>query len=222
VIEFNKTTRYEIVGVFADFHQSSLKAPIKAMAIFPTNYGYRNLHIALRPETAGGNEWKIALTGIEKAWKEVYPENDYTYHFFDESIAQMYGKEQNTSKLLTWATGLSIFISCLGLLGLVIFTTNLRTKEIGVRKVLGASVAQIVTLLSKELVALIALSFLVATPIAWYAMNKWMQDFADHTSLSWWIFMVSGAGMLLTALITLSFQTIKAAVANPVKSLRSE
>jgi len=222
VIEFNKTTHYEIVGVFADFHQSSLKAPIKAMAIYPDSYGYGALHIALKPETAGGNEWKTALAGVEKAWKEVYPADDYAYHFFDESIAKMYGKEQNISKLLTWATGLSIFISCLGLLGLAIFTTNLRTKEIGVRKVLGATVSQIVTLLSTELVMLIALSFLVATPLAWYAMNKWMQGFADHTSISWWIFMLSGAGMLLTALFTLSFQTIKAAIANPVKSLRSE
>jgi len=222
VIEFNKTRKYEIVGVFADFHQSSLKAPIKAMAIYPDSYGYGDLHIALKPETAGGNEWKTALAGVEKAWKEVYPADDYAYHFFDESIAKMYGKEQNISKLLTWATGLSIFISCLGLLGLAIFTTNLRTKEIGVRKVLGATVSQIVTLLSTELVMLIALSFVVATPLAWYAMNKWMQDFADHTPISWWIFVLSGAGMLLTALFTLSFQTIRAAIANPVKSLRSE
>lgn len=222
LIEFNKKTRYEIVGVFSDFHQSSLKAPIKAMAIFPTNYGYSKLHIALRPETAGGNDWKTALTGIEKSWKEVYPANDYAYTFFDQAIAKMYGKEQNTFKLLTWATGLSIFISCLGLLGLAMFTTNLRTKEIGIRKVLGATVAQIVTLLSRELVVLIALSFLFATPVAWYAMNKWMQEFADHTPLNWWIFVISGAGMLLTAFLTLSFQTIKAATANPVKSLRSE
>jgi putative ABC transport system permease protein len=221
-IEFGKTERREIVGIVADFHQATLHAPIKPMAIYPDSYGYGQLHIALKPETAGGNEWKTTLAGIEQAWKEVYPADDYAYHFFDESIAKMYDKEQHISSLLSWATGLSVFISCLGLLGLAIFTTNLRTKEIGVRKVLGATVTQIVTLLSTELMMLILLSFVVATPVAWYVMNKWMQDFADRTPISWWIFILSGAGMLLTALFTLSFQTIKAAIANPVKSLKTE
>jgi ABC-type antimicrobial peptide transport system permease subunit len=221
-IEFGKTVRYEIVGVVSDFHQASLHAPIKPMAIYPDSYGYGQTYISLKPETAGSSEWKNALAGIEQAWKQVYPADDYSYHFFDESIAKMYEKEQHTSKLLSWATGLSIFISCLGLLGLAIFSTNLRTKEIGIRKVLGATVTQIVTLLSTELMLLILLSFVIATPIAWYAMNKWMQDFADHTPISWWIFVLSGAGMLLTALFTLSFQTIKAAIANPVKSLKTE
>ena len=221
-LEFGKTQKMEIVGVVADFHQASLHAPIKPMAIYPQNYGYGYLHIALKPQTAGGNEWKTALAGVEKAWKEVYPADDYSYKFFDESIAKMYDKEQHTSQLLTWATGLSIFISCLGLLGLAMFTTTLRTKEIGIRKVLGATVTQIVTLLSTELVMLVLLAFVIVTPLAFWAMNKWIQNFADHTSLSWWVFILSGAGMLLTALITLSSQTIRAAIANPVKSLRSE
>jgi putative ABC transport system permease protein len=123
---------------------------------------------------------------------------------------------------LTWATGLSIFISCLGLLGLAIYTTGQRTKEIGVRKVLGCNVTQIVTLLSTELMWLIGLAFVLVTPLAYYAMHKWMENFADRTTISWWIFALSGAGMLLLALCTLSFQTVKAAVANPVRSLRSE
>ncbi|HVS91613.1 MAG TPA: FtsX-like permease family protein [Mucilaginibacter sp.] len=220
-VDFGKNHK-QIVGVVADFHQASLHAPIKAISIMPDSYRYGVLHIALKPETAGGNDWNTALAGIQQAWKDVFPGDDYAYHFFDESIAKMYDKEQNTSKLLTWATGLSIFISCLGLLGLAIFTTNLRTKEIGVRKVLGATVAQIVTLLSRELVLLVLLAFVIVTPLAVWAMNKWMQNFADHTSLSWWVFVLSGAGMLLTALITLSSQTIRAATANPVKSLRSE
>lgn len=221
-IEFGKTERRQIVGIVADFHQASLHAPIKPMSIYPDNDGYGQLYISLKPETVGGNEWKTTLTGIEQAWKQVYPADDYAYSFFDESIAKMYEKEQHTSKLLSWATGLSVLISCLGLLGLAIFSTNLRTKEIGIRKVLGATVTQIVALLSTEMVMLILLSFVIATPIAWYTMNKWMQDFADRTSISWWIFVLSGAGMLLTALFTLSFQTIKAAIANPVKSLKAE
>jgi ABC-type antimicrobial peptide transport system permease subunit len=185
---------------------------------------YQNgvFHIALKPQTAGGEEWKTAIAAMGKSWKSVYPEDDFEYHFFDENIAKFYESEQHTSTLLSWATGLSIFISCLGLLGLAIYTTNLRTKEIGVRKVLGASVTQIVTLLSTELVLLILLAFVIVTPISIWAMNKWMQSFADRTAISWWIFVVSGAGMLLAAVITSSFQTVKAAVMNPVKSLRSE
>ncbi|HEX3387360.1 MAG TPA: FtsX-like permease family protein, partial [Mucilaginibacter sp.] len=222
-ISFGKTQKRQIVGVVGDFHQASLHAPIKPMGIWPDDPKWLStIHIALKPQTANGNEWKTAIASIQKDWKELYPDNDFEYHFFDDSIAKMYEKEQHTSQLLTWATGLSIFISCLGLLGLAMFTTNLRTKEIGVRKVLGASVRQIVTLLSTELVILVLLAFVIVTPLAFWAMNKWMQNFADHTSLSWWVFVLSGAGMLLTALITLSSQTIRAAIANPVKSLRSE
>ncbi|MGZ3778721.1 MAG: ABC transporter permease, partial [Mucilaginibacter sp.] len=221
-VEFGKTQKRQIVGIFGDFHQASLHAAIKPLAIFPQNYNMDGLHIALKPETAGGNEWKVATTAMEKEWKQLFPDDDFEYHFFDESIAKMYSKEQQISKLLTWAMGLSIFISCLGLLGLAMFTTGARTKEIGVRKVLGATVTQIVTLLSTELVILVLLAFAIVTPLAIWGMNKWMQNFADHTSLSWWVFVLSGAGMLLTALITLSSQTIRAATANPVKSLRSE
>ncbi|MBD1364263.1 ABC transporter permease [Mucilaginibacter sp. ZT4R22] len=214
-----------IVGVTADFYQKSLHSPIKPLAILqPGNrkWNNRTFHIALKPQTAGGTEWKTAIAGFEKIWKEVYPDEDFEYTFYDENIAKFYTAEQHTSQLLTWATGLSIFISCLGLLGLAIYTTSQRTKEIGVRKVLGASVAQIVTLLSTELIWLIVLAFVVVTPIAYYAMQKWMENFADRTAISWWIFALSGGGMLTAALFTLSFQTVKAAVANPVRSLRSE
>jgi putative ABC transport system permease protein len=214
----------EIIGVVADFYQKSLHSPIKPLAINFYNNQYNNntFHIALKPQTVGGDEWKKAIAGMEKAWKAIYPDDDFEYQFFDEGIAKFYESEQHTSKLLTWATGLSIVISCLGLLGLAMYTTNQRTKEIGVRKVLGATVSQIVTLLSTELVILVLLAFLIVTPVAWWAMNKWMQNFADKTTVSWWIFALSGTGMLLTAFLTLSFQTIKAAIANPVKSLRSE
>jgi len=145
-----------------------------------------------------------------------------TIVFFDESVARLYTAEQQASTLLTWATGLSILISCLGLLGLVVYTTNQRTKEIGVRKVLGASVLQIVRILSSEMAFLILLAFAIATPIAWWAMNRWIQNFADHTSISWWIFVLSGAGMLVTALFISGFQTVRAALANPVSSLRTD
>jgi ABC-type antimicrobial peptide transport system permease subunit len=221
---FGRGQNVSIIGVVADYNQRSLHSPIYPSAIFWARgkWDMRTLHISLKPETAGGNEWKTAIASMAKAWKEVYPEDNFDYHFYDETIAKFYEEEQHTSTLLTWATGFSIFISCLGLLGLAIYTTNQRTKEIGVRKVLGATVSQIVTLLSTELVLLIVLAFVIVTPVAWWAMNTWMQSFADRTTISWWVFAVSGAGMLLAAVFTSSFQTIKAAIANPVKSLRSE
>jgi ABC-type antimicrobial peptide transport system permease subunit len=221
---FNGDTKMKIIGVISDFYQESLHAPIVPLAILTSTDRNFNgtFHIALKPQTSNGDEWKQAIASMESSWKELYPDDDFEYHFFDENIARLYESEQHTSTLLAWATGLSIFISCLGLLGLAMYTTNLRTKEIGVRKVLGASVSQIVKLLSTELVVLVILAFVLVTPIAWWTMNKWMQNFADKTTISWWIFALSGVGMLLAALFTLSFQTIKAAIANPVKSLRSE
>lgn len=222
VTDYDKN-KIQIVGVVADFYSKSLHSPIKPLAIYTeTKFQNGTLHIALRPQTPQGNEWIEAIAGMEQSWKEIYPNDVFEYHFFDESIAKFYESEQNTVTLLTWATGLSIFISCLGLLGFAIYTTNQRTKEIGVRKVLGATVAQIVTLLSKEFVLLIVLAFIVVAPVAWWVMYKWMQSFADRTAISWWIFVLSGTGMLLLALFASGFQTIKAALINPVKSLRSE
>lgn len=221
-ISFGKTEKRQIVGIVGDFHQASLHASVKPLAIFPQTYNFSTIHIALKPEIAGGNEWKQTIAAIQTDWKQVFPDDDFDYHFFDQNIAKMYESEQHTATLLAWATGLSILISCLGLLGLAIYTTNQRTKEIGVRKVLGASVAQIVTLLSAEMIWLILLAFAIVTPVAWWAMHKWMEGFADRTAISWWIFASGGAAMLLASLFTSCFQTIRAAIANPVKSLRSE
>jgi ABC-type antimicrobial peptide transport system permease subunit len=224
--KLNGSKSMRIVGVVADFYTHSLQSPISPLAILAAgdkdSYQNGNIHIALKPETAGGNDWQKTMAAMNKIWKEFYPDDDSNYKFYDKSIAQFYDQEKHTSTLLSWATGLSILISCLGLLGLAIYTTGQRTKEIGVRKVLGASVTQIVRLLSTELVLLILLAFVIVTPLAWWAMNKWMESYADKTTISWWIFAASGGGMLLTAFITSSFQTIKAAIVNPVKSLRSE
>jgi len=222
----NGSKPMRIVGVFSDFYSHSLQSPISSLLILAASkdnsWQNGHIHIALRPETTGGGEWQKTMKAMNKIWKEMYPDDDPNYQFYDKSIEQFYTQEKQTSTLLSWATGLSILISCLGLLGLAIYTTGQRTKEIGVRKVLGASVAQIVRLLSTELVLLILLAFLIVTPLAWWAMNKWMESYVDKTPVSWWIFAASGAGMLLTAFITSCFQTIKAAVVNPVKSLRSE
>jgi putative ABC transport system permease protein len=221
---FNGDSRMQIVGVVADFYQESLHSGIAPLAILTSNDREFNgtFHIALKPQTADGNEWKQAIASIEKFWKEVYPDEEFNYIFFDESLGRLYSDEQHISTLLRWAMGLSIVISCLGLLGLSVYTTNQRTKEIGVRKVLGASVIQVVSLLSSEMIWLILLAFAIVTPVAWWGMNKWIQGFADHTPISWWIFIVSGGGMLITALIISGFQTVRAATANPAQSLRTD
>ena len=205
-----------------DFYAHSLHEPIKPMALAANNKYSRSFHIALKPQNADGTAWKSTISKLEKAFKEVFPEDDFSYEFYDESIAKFYAGEQNISRLLKWATALAILISCLGLLGLVIYTTNQRTKEIGVRKVLGASVPQIVAILTKDFVKLVMVAFVIASPLAWWALQKWLQNFVYRTTISWWIFLVNGLFIVLMALITLSIQTIRAAVANPVKSLRTE
>jgi putative ABC transport system permease protein len=223
--KLNGSKPMRIVGVVGDFYERSLQSPINPLIILAAGDGNSyngTIHIALKPETAGSGDWQKTIADMGKIWKEMYPGDDFNYKFYDKSIEQFYGQEKQTSTLLGWATGLSVLISCLGLLGLAIYTTGQRTKEIGVRKVLGASVTQIVTLLSTELVVLIALAFVIVTPLAWLAMNKWMDGYADKTTISWWIFATSGVGMLLVAFIASGFQTIKAAVVNPVRSLRTE
>lgn len=211
-----------IIGIVKDFNQTSLHEPVKPIALTAAaNNGY-TFHIALQPQNAGDNTWKTAISKIEKIYKELYPEEDFSYKFVDESIAAFYKSEQNISQLLQWATGLCILISSLGLLGLVMYTTSLRTKEVGIRKVFGASVSQIITLISKDFIKLVLIAFLIATPIAWWAMNKWLENFAYRTNISWWIFLVSGLSIIIVSVITLSAQTIKVATSNPVKSLRTE
>jgi putative ABC transport system permease protein len=212
----------QIVGVMADFHQQSLRTPVKPLVFFAAKTGISNFHIALKAQDAKGELWSATINKIKADYKQLYPEDEFRYEFFDESIAQFYTSEQHIASLLKWATGLAIFISCMGLLGLVIYTTGLRKKEIGVRKVLGASVANIVSILSTDFIRLVVIAFVVAIPTVWWAMSKWLENFAYKTSISWWVFALSGAAMILMALVTLSIQTIKAARANPVNSLRTE
>ena len=210
-----------IAGVLADFHQKSLHEPIKPLAIGSWENTERTINIALHPLHSGTGR-KTVLSQVEKAWKEIYPADDFDYRFFEEDIAKFYTAEQNMSDLLKWATGLAIFISCLGLLGLVMYTTTLRTKEIGVRKVLGASITQIVTLISKDFILLVMIAFLIAAPIGYFGMHKWLQNFAYSTGISWWVFCGSGVLMTFFALVTVGIRTIQAARVNPVKSLKTE
>jgi putative ABC transport system permease protein len=163
-----------------------------------------------------------AVAGIEKAFKEVYPKELFDSHFLDQTVAEQYAEEKRTQTLFELFTGLSIAINVLGLIGLLSFMIEAKTREVGIRKVLGATVGDISLLLSKDFLRLIAIAFLVAAPVAGFLMRRWLNDFAYRTALSWWIF---AAGLVMTLLVTamaIGYQTVKAAVVNPVKSLRSE
>ncbi len=208
-----------IVGVMADFHLASVRTVIHPVLYrYDSKNGYV-MHVALRhnPDT-----WKSAIAKMQAAWSQVYPDETFDYSFFDKDIAGFYENEQRLSWLMSWAAGVAILISCLGLLGLVIFTANQRTKEIGIRKVLGASVAQIIALLSKDFILLVVLAFVIAVPITWYMARQYLNDFAYATPLNWWLFAIGGVSMLVLALLVLSLRAGKAALSNPVNCLRSE
>lgn len=219
-IEKDKTL--PVVGVIADFHAKSTREVIKPLVFANASDQSYTLHLALASLGDDNDKWKRALAKAGKAFSELYPEDDFKPTFYDQSIERFYTTEKNMSRLLTWAAGLCIFISCLGLLGLVIYITNTRTKEIGVRKVLGASLLQIVSLISRDFLSLVLIAFVIVLPVSWWAMQEWLADFSYRTALSWWIFAITGAGMLLIALLTLAFRTLKTAMENPIKSLRTE
>lgn len=211
--------KYPIVGVVADFHEQSFHSKID-----PTFIGNlpqaRNLGVKLQGKSA--EELKGTLARIEEQWKAVHPDKKFAYDFLDERIANLYEKEQKTSRLVNTATAVAILISCMGLFGLATFTAEQRTKEISIRKVLGASVAGIVALLSRDFLKLVVIALLLAAPIAWWAMNEWLKDFAYKADIEWWVFALAGLLAIAIALITISFQSIRAALTDPVKSLRSE
>ena len=207
----------KITGVLKDFNFRSLHEPIQPIIIeLNTDGGY---YMLLRIEAG---KTKATLAGIEKLCKELNPAFPFTYSFSDEEYQKLYENEQVVGKLSNAFAGLAIFISCLGLLGLIMFTAEQRTKEIGVRRVLGASVQNILQLLSADLLLLVFIAMLIATPIAWWAMHNWLNDYTYKVDISWWTFAVAAGIVVLITLITISFQSIKAAIANPVKSLRTE
>ena len=162
------------------------------------------------------------LTYIQQIWQDAFPDEVFEYQFLDEHLAHLYETEILTARLVNAFTGVAILICCLGLYGLISFIVVQRTKEIGIRKVLGASVASIVTLLSLDFLKLVLLAIIIGSPIAWYVMQQWLADFAYKIDMTWWYLALSGGLAVGIALLTVSFQTIKAALMNPVESLRSE
>ena len=211
-----------IVGVVADFHQGSFHDAIQPAVILNLSSFKQSIAIRLSGSEKNVSEVRFVLSHLESEWKKIFPDTPFEYSFLNESITWLYGQEEKTAWLINASTLITIFISCMGLFGLGMFSARRRTKEIGIRKVLGASVADITIMLSRDFVMLIILSIVIAAPVSWYFMNQWLQDYTYRTNLSWWVFFVAGISALLIGLITVSYQSIKAAVANPIKSLRTE
>ena len=206
----------EVKAVIKDFHFASLHNPIEPLILFPGGWG--NIMLV----KTSGKSLSSTISFIEKKWKELAPHRPFEYRFLDEEFAKLYAGELRTGKVFSIFSGLAILLACIGLLGLSAYSIKQRVKEIGVRKVLGAPVLNIALLLSGNFLKLVFIAFIIASPLAWWTMNKWLQDFEYRISITWWMFAVAGMAALLIALITVSFQAIKAAVANPVKSLRTE
>ena len=207
-----------IIGVIKNFHFNSLHVPVNALII---RQGETDNYGAALVKTQPGKT-KEAINSLEILCKELNPKFPFSYQFSDEEYSKLYKSEEMTGKLADCFAFLAIFISCLGLLGLAMFTAEQKMKEIGIRKVLGASISSLFILLSREFLLFVIIAVLIASPIAWYAMQNWLEDYAYKISISWWMFVVAGMAALIIALITVSFQAIRAAFANPVNSLRSE
>jgi putative ABC transport system permease protein len=218
----NGNQRFEVVGVMRDFHVGSIRAAIEPAAIFHESSKTYNtwasyLSIRLQPGTE-----KVAIEKTKALWKKVLPYAPFDYDFLDDSFGNLYQEEQRAATLLGVVTALALFIGCLGLFALAAYTAEQRTKEIGIRKVLGASVLGITGLLAKDFLKLVLLAILIASPLAWYFMNQWLANFAYRIDMQWWMFVVAAFMAVAIAFLTIGFQSVKAALANPVKSLRSE
>jgi len=205
-----------IIGVVKDFHFASLKQTIE-----PAVFSYRPSSWQMFVKTTG-KDAPAAIKLVEKYWKQYNANFPYEYSFLDDAYNEMYRSEQHTSTLFNMFAGIAVFISCLGLFGLATYTAQIKIKEIGIRKVLGASVTNITTMLSRDFLVLVLLAIVIASPIAWYAMNEWLMDYAYRAEIHWWLIAVAGGVAVVVAFATISFQAVKAALANPVKSLRSE
>ncbi len=215
-IQTKDVTTYHIIGVVKDFNFNSLREQVTPLALF---FREQKSKIAFRIST---KSISTLLSKIESKWKSMAPGQPFNYSFMNDDFNNIYRAEQHIGKIFISFAVLAIFIACLGLFGLVTYAAEQRTKEIGIRKVLGASVTNVVTLLSKDLLKLVIISALIAFPVAWWAMHKWLEDFAYRINISWWIFLLAGALAVFIALITVSIQAVKAAIANPVNSLRTE
>jgi putative ABC transport system permease protein len=215
--EQTKTLKeFRVIGIVKDFNFNSLRERVTPLAF---TFGSDDGAMTVRIHPSNITQ---TVSAIEAKWNEVASDFPFEYTFMDADFDHLYKAEKQSGKLITYFASLSILISCLGLFGLATFMAEQRTKEIGIRKVMGASVAGITALLSKDFLMLVLIAVAIAIPVAWYLTDKWLQDFAYRIDVEWWIFAVASVMALIIALMTVSAQAIKAAVQNPVKSLRSE
>jgi putative ABC transport system permease protein len=215
-IQTKKTVEYHIIGIVKDFNFSSLRDVVTPLCLLLQK---DNGSISVRISTAN---IPSVINQMKTKWQSMSQDHPFDYQFMDDQFNNLYTTEQRTGNIFIVFAVLAILIACLGLFGLVTYAAEQRTKEIGIRKVLGASIPGIVTMIAKDFLKLVFIASVVAFPIAWWAMHKWLQDFAYRIGISWWVFVVAGLAAVIIALITVSFQAIKAAIANPVKSLRTE
>ena len=215
---YSETKTPVVIGVVKDFNYRPLREKVLPQMFHQyADYSPYKFFVRIKP----GNP-APALAAMQKAWTSVVPDLPFKYSFLDESLDNFYKAEKRWSSIIGWAGGISVFLACLGLFGLAALAAINRTKEIGIRKVLGASLPGIVTLLSKDFIKLVVVALVIAAPLAWYFMNKWLQDFAYRISIGWWVFIVAGALAIIVAFVTIGLQAVRAGVANPVKSLRTE
>jgi putative ABC transport system permease protein len=207
----------KVIGVVQDFNITSLKSAVQPLVMHISPLRFRYLYIRFDQSKANN-----IIGTIEKTFNQVYAKQSFEYSFLDDTLAALYKSEKKLSIIFSYFSSLAIIIACLGILGLSLYSIQRRIKEIGIRKVVGASVTRITGLLVKEFLQPIFIATLIAIPVVWYGMNKWLEDFAYRVNISWWIFVVAGALVLMIAMLTVSIQAIKAAVTNPVKSLRTE
>jgi putative ABC transport system permease protein len=210
---------YEIAGAMKDFNYNSLRENVRPFMLVYNKNGENLSHLMI---AVNSNNYKALLDKMGNVWRSYLPLVPFEYRFLDEEVQRQYDSEITLSRIINSFALIAILISCLGLFGLSAFTAEQRIKEIGIRKVLGAGVFNLTTLLSKDFLKLVAISMLIATPVAWWALNKWLQAFAYKVDITWWMFAAAGIIAILIAMLTVSFQAIKAAIANPVKSLRTE
>ena len=209
---------FKIIGVLKDYHHESLRKEIKPIIFF---YGYKWMsdigYYSIKMNTANLDQ---TIARIENIWKQTYPEDHFQYFFLDDEFNAQYKADQAFGRVFTLFTFLAIFIAAIGLFGLAVYSANQRTKEIGVRKVNGAKNSEILIMLNRNFVKWVVIAFVIATPLAWFILNKWLENFAYQTNLSWWIFAMSGIISLAIAIITVTWQSWKAATRNPVEALR--
>jgi putative ABC transport system permease protein len=215
---FGGDTTGSIIGVVKDFNFNSLHYKIEPLFLMNQTIGF----LSTMSVKINGRQASQAIAFIQSTWKKVFPEYSFNYQFLDDHFKELYRTDAQISQIVAIMSGLAILISCLGLFGLASFSAEKRTKEIGIRKILGASVKDVVFLLSQHFIGLVLIANLIAWPIAWLALHRWIQGYAYRVAISWWVFGLAGMAALLIALGTVSLLAIKAATNNPVKSLRTE